>query len=141
MEVSDVRRSVLETIERARREAAGRRELIDEAAREYARFLDAVAVPLVRQIAGVLKAQGYAFTVFTPGGSVRLASDKTPEDYIELALDTTGPKPLVIGRSSHAHGRRIVEGERPVAGGPIRDITEEQLLAFLLKELEPLVLR
>ncbi len=139
MEVSDVRRRVLETIERAKREASGRRELIDEAAREYARFLDAVAVPLARQVAGALKAQGYAFTVFTPGGSVRLASDKTPEDFVELTLDTTGPQPLVIGRSSRARGRRIFEGERPVASGPVRDITEEQLLSFLLKELEPLV--
>jgi hypothetical protein len=139
MEVSDVRRRVLETIERARRELAERRVLIDEASRDYAKFLDGVAVPLLRQMAGVLKAQGYPFTVSTPGGSVRLSSDKSPEDFIELALDTTGPHPLVVSRTRSARGRRVLESERPVSNGPVHSITEEQLLAFLLKELEALV--
>ena len=47
-----------------------------------------IAVPLFRQVANALKADGYAFTVFTPSGSVRLMSDRVADDYIELTLDT-----------------------------------------------------
>ncbi len=52
-------------------------------------------MPLFRQVANVLKAEGYQFTVFTPGGSVRLMSERNAEDYIELSLDTSGDEPLV----------------------------------------------
>jgi hypothetical protein len=139
MEISEVRRRVGEAIERARRTAAERRARADEAAREYSTFLDHIAVPLFRQVANVLKAQGYPFSVFTPSGSVRLMSEKSSEDYIELTLDTTGDEPQVIGHSSRARGRRVVETERPVGDGPVRNLTEEQALGFLLKELEPFV--
>lgn len=139
MEISEVRRRLVETIERSKRTAAERRARSDEAAREYAAFLDEVAVPLVRQVANVLKAQGFPFGVFTPGGSVRLMSEKTSDDYIELALDTSGDQPVVLGRSRRARGRRVVETERPIGAGPVRNLTEDQLLAFLLKELEPFV--
>ena len=141
METSDVRRRVLETIERARRASTERRVRADEASREYADFLEQVATPLFRQVANVLKAQGYLFTVFTPGGGVRLMSDKTAEDFIELSLDTTGDQPAVIGHSSRARGRRIVETERPIGGGPIRDLSEKDVLGFLVTELAPLVER
>ena len=87
MEISDVRRRVTETVERAKRSAGERRARADEAARDYATFLDSLAVPLVRQVANVLKVQGYLFGVFTPSGSVRLASEKSADDYIEIARD------------------------------------------------------
>jgi hypothetical protein len=139
MEVSEVRRRVSESIERAKRAAADRRARADEASQEYSVFLDTIAVPLVRQIANVLKAGGYPFGVFTPSGSIRLASERTSEDYIELTLDTTGGEPVVLGRSRRTRGRRVVESERPIGAGPVRDLTEDQVLAFFLKELEPLV--
>jgi hypothetical protein len=141
MEVSDVKRRVAETIERARRAAAARRTRADEAAHEYAVFLDTVAVPLVRQIAGVLKAQGFPFGVFTPAGSVRLASEKSADDYIELSLDSSGDEPAVVGHTRRTRGRRVIERERPIAGVRIREITDDQLLTFLLEELEGLVER
>ena len=78
MEVSVVRQRVLEAIERAKRAAAERRVVNDEAAREYEAFLEQLAVPLFRQVANVLRAEGYLFNVFTPGGSVRLMSDDPP---------------------------------------------------------------
>jgi hypothetical protein len=139
MEVSEVRRRVSETIERARRTAADRRARADEAARDYATFLDAVAVPLVRQLANVLKAAGYPFGVFTPSGSVRLASERSSEDYIELALDSSGDEPAIVGRTRRTRGRHVIDSERPVGGGAVRTMTEEQVLAFFLKELEPFV--
>jgi hypothetical protein len=141
METSMVRRGVLETIERARRSAAERRARSDEAAQAYAEFLNQIAIPLVRQLAGSLKASGYPFGVFTPGGSVRLMSERTAEDYIELSLDTSGDTPIVLGHVSRARGRRIVETERPIASEPIAGLTEQQVLDFFLRELEPFVER
>jgi len=141
METSIVRRRVTETIEHARRSAAQRRERSEEAARAYDEFLQHVATPLVKQIAGALRASGYPFGVFTPGGAVRLSSEKAPQDYVELTLDNSGDEPVVLGRVSRARGRRIIETERPVATGPIGELTEAQLLEFLLKELEPFVER
>ena len=89
----------------------------------------------------MLKVHGYPFSVYTPSGGVRLISDKTSEDFIELSLDTTGDEPAVIGHSSRSRGRRIVETERPIAEGPIPSIADEQVLEFLMKELAPLVER
>lgn len=141
MEISEVRQRVLAAIDRARRGAAERRTRTDEASREFDVFLERLAVPLFRQVANALKAEGYSFTVFTPGGSVRLMSDKTTEDYIEISLDTSGAQPLVVGRSSRARGRRVVESERPVGEGPVREISEDHVLRFLMEELEPFVER
>ena len=137
METSEVRKRLLATVDRARRAAAERRTRVDEASREYSVFLDQVAVPLFRQLANVLKAHGYPFNLFTPGGSVRLMSERSSEDYIELALDTTDDTPHVIGRSSRGRGHRVVESEQPIGEGPVRDLTEEHILRFVLKELEP----
>jgi hypothetical protein len=143
MQISEVRKRVLETLDRAKRTAVERRARMDEAGREYEVLLDRIAVPLFRQVANALRSEGHPFSVFTPGGSVRLASDRSAEDYIELTLDTTGPQPEVVGRSSRGRGRRVVEHERPigVGGGPVRDVTEEDVLAFVTKELESLVER
>ncbi len=138
MEISDVKRRVVETIERARRLSGERRTRIDEAAREYEAFLDRIAIPVFKQVANVLRAESYPFTVFTPGGSVRLMSDRAAEDYVELELDTTG-EPVVTGRASRSRGRRVIESERPI-GSPAT-LTEEDVLSFVLKSLEPLVER
>jgi len=139
MEISEVRRHLGETIERAKRAAADRRSHVDEASREFVVFLEQVAIPLFRQVANVLRVQGYPFDVFTPGGSVRLMSEKNADDFIELTLDTTGEDPVVMGHSRRGRGRRVLESERPVAEGPIRNLTEQQVLGYLLKELEPFV--
>ena len=139
MEIADVKRRVQETIERARRASAERRTQSDQAAREYDEFLERAAIPIFRQVANVLRAQNHMFSVFTPGGSVRLMSDRAGEDYIEIVLDTSGERPVVAGHTSRVRGRRITESERPLAAKAIRDLTEEDVLGFLLKELEPFV--
>ena len=139
MEISDIKRRVLETIERARRGAAERRTRHDEAAREYETFLNQTAIPVFKQVSNVLRAEGFVFTVFTPGGSVRLMSDRSNEDYVELTLDTSGDEPLVSGRTGRSRGRRVVESEQPI-GAPAA-LTENDVLSFVLKALEPLVER
>jgi len=139
MEIADVRKRVLETIDRAKRAAAERRARADEASREYEAFLDRVAVPIFRQLANVLRAHRYPFNVFTPGGSVRLMSEKTAEDYIELFLDSSGDTPHVVGRASRSRGHRVIERERPIGARPVHELTEDDVLEFVLKELEPFV--
>jgi hypothetical protein len=139
MEIADVRKRIYSTIERAKRRAAERRARGDEAARAYSAFLDTIAVPLFRQIANVLKSEGYPFSLFTPSGSVRLMSDRTAEDFIEVTLDTTGDVPQVVGHTKRSRGHRVIESERAI-GSP-GALTEEDVLDFLLQELEAFVER
>jgi hypothetical protein len=139
METSTVRKRVNEAIELARREAGERRTRADQAAREYAQLLKEVATPLFRQIVDSLKAGSFHFSVFTPSGAVRLASDRAPEDFIELTLDTTGERPVVMLHTSRARGRRIIENERAIAADSVAAITDAQLLDEVMKELRPFV--
>ncbi len=140
MEVSVVRQRVLDAIERAKGTAGDRRARTDQAGREYQTFLDRIAVPLFKQLANVLRAENYPFDVFTPSGSVRLMSERGGEDYIEITLDTKGSRATVIGRSSRSHGGNVTQIERALnATDAIGALTEDDLLAFLLKELEPFV--
>jgi len=134
MEIADVRKRILITIERAKQRAAERRARADEAARAYSTFLEDTAVPLFRQAANVLRVEGYQFSASTPAGTVRLMSDRTAEDFIEIMLDTSGETPHVVGHTSRARGRRVVESERAI-GDPAR-LDESDVLDFLAKELE-----
>jgi hypothetical protein len=142
MEISDVRRRVLETIERARRAAADRRTRADLAAREYAVFLERSATPTFRQVANVLRAEGRAWSVATPSGCVRLSSDHSARDYIEVSLDTSGDVPTVVGHTSRSRGGRVLETERPIGQGtPVGELTDGDVLDFLMSALEPFVER
>lgn len=138
VEVSQVRNRLRRAIEGARDRAQQRRQRAAEAERAYKVFLDEVATPLVRQVANILKVEGYAFTVFTPGGGLRLASDRGRDDYIEFALDDTGEHPQVVARLSRTRGSRTIAEERAVKPGAMPDaISEDELLEFLLGVLEP----
>jgi hypothetical protein len=142
MQISEVRKRVLETLDRAKRRAAERRTRVDEAGRQYQIFLDRIAVPLLRQVANALRAEQRLFSVNTPEGSVRLISDRSASDYIELVLDTSEDPPRVVGRTSRARGGGIVESERPIGQpGSVGDLSEEDVLDFVTKALEPLVER
>jgi hypothetical protein len=141
MEISDVRKRVTETIERARRSSQERRHRVDGATADFGQFLERIGVPLCRQIANALKAAGYPFSVNTPSGAVRLVSERSGDDYIELTLDPESEGPWVVGRTHRTWGRRTIDAERPIRQCPIRDLTEEDLLSFLMKELEPFVSR
>jgi hypothetical protein len=138
MEISHVRKQLKSAIDQARERTQHRRQRSSEAERTYATFLEVVATPVMRQVANALKAEGYSFTVFTPGGGLRLASDRSRDDYVELSLDTTGDRPQVMARTSRTRGSRTIEDERPVKkDAPPDTLTEEDVLAFLLDALEP----
>jgi hypothetical protein len=142
MDIPEVRRQVRAAIERARREAAGRRTRSDAASRAYEEFLASRAVPMFHQVAAAMVAEGHRFKVFTPAGSVRLSAEGSPDDFIELILDPTVDPPTVLGRASIGRGRRAVTRERPVKDGTaIGDLTESDVLEFLVSEMAPFVER
>jgi hypothetical protein len=89
-------------------------------------------------LANVLKAEGYLFTVSTPSGGLRLASDRGRDDYVEFALDGSGDTPTVMGRIRRTRGSRTLEDERPVKPGAApQELTEHDVLSFLVEALEP----
>jgi hypothetical protein len=141
METAAVRKQVTDTIERARRTAQDRRARVETARTDFDALLDRVIVPLCRQVATALKASGYAFSVNTPSGAVRLSSERSADDYIEISLDTEDEMLWVVGRTRRTWGRRVLESDRPVRRSPVTDINEDDVLTFLLKELEPFVER
>lgn len=142
MDIPDVRRRLRAAIERARRDAAARRERSDAAAREYETFLDQHALPAFRLFSSALSGEGHRFIVFTPAGSVRLASERSSDDFIELVLDTAADPPRVVGRVSRGRGRRMVTSERPVReSAAVSDLNAEDVLEFLLTEIVPFVER
>lgn len=142
MEISDVRRRLRAAIDSARKAAQERRSRSDQAARDYQQFLAERAVPVFQIFAVALAAEGQRFQVFTPSDSVRLAAESSGEDYIELTLDATTDPPAVLGRVNRGRGRRLVTSERPIAEhAPIAQLTDEDVLSFLLAEIGPLVER
>jgi len=119
---------------------ANRRAQMDAATREYEAFLERTAVPLFKQVANVLRVEGYSFDVFTPGGSVRLIAARGNDDYIEVLLDTNGTAPKLVGRSSRTKGGNVTQTELVLnATTDISSLTDEDVLAFVLSELEGLV--
>jgi hypothetical protein len=142
MEVSEIRRRLRGAIEAARAQAAARRERTATAARDYATFLSQRATPIFRTFAEALAAENYLFTLFTPADSIRLASQKAQDDFIEIALDNEADPPQAVGRVSRGRGRRNTSHERPIRRGTaVADLTEDDVLAFLLEEILPFVER
>ncbi len=138
VEVSSVRKALLLAIERSRVHAQERRERAAEAETTYRAFLELKAIPVARQLGQVLKAEGFPFTVFTPSGGLRLASDHGRDDFIELQLDTTGDLPQVLGRVNRVRGSRTLASERPIRPGTdIAALSEDDALAFFVEALEP----
>lgn len=142
MEVSDVRRRIRAAIDAARARAAERRSRTDEASRAYDVFLETVAVPAFHTVASALTGEGHRFKVITPGRAVRMSSERSPEDFLELALDTERDAPAVVILASRGRGRRMVSSERLVREDlPIAELAEEDVVAALLEELLPFIER
>ncbi|HEY7189139.1 MAG TPA: hypothetical protein VH436_21425 [Vicinamibacterales bacterium] len=133
-----VRRRVQAALAAAREHSQQRRERVAEAETRYDQFLANVAVPLARQVVNVLKAEGRTFTVSTPGRSVRLEPDRGRDDFVEIALSTEADPPTVVGVIRYTRGSRTIDEERPVKSGAAPDqISEDDLLEFLVRALEP----
>ena len=143
MEVAELRQQILREIERAQVKAAERRQSGDAAHSAYAKFIVEVAGPLVLKTVQILRAERLPFQAQTPAGSARIASETSPNDFIEFVLDTSVRPPRVLGRSSVAVGRHNVEVEEvPIAEGtPISELKDTDLLPFLLPAIGRLAAR
>jgi len=142
MEVAQVRRRVQAALAAARERSQQRRQKVADAESRYDRFLTDVAVPLARQVANVLKAEGRTFTVSTPGRTVRIETDRGRDDYLEIALNTDVDPPAIVAHIRHTRGSRTIDEERTVhSGGAVDDISEDDLLEFILGALEPWIER
>jgi hypothetical protein len=138
VEVAAVRRRVQAALAAARERTQQRRQRVADAENRYDQFLTNVAVPLARQVANVLKAEGRSFTVSTPGRSVRIETERGRDDFVEIALNTEIDPPDVVGLIRYTRGSRTIDDERPVKSGSTPDqISEDDLLEFLLRALEP----
>jgi hypothetical protein len=138
MDIGLIRKSLLQAIESARRDAVERRARTDEATKRYEKFLEETATPVFRAMASALRGEGLLFDVTTPSGGVRLAPERTREDGIELSLDAMVDPPQPIVRVMRTRGSRVMQHERPVAGAlRLEGLTDEHVAAMLLEELRP----
>lgn len=138
MDVALLRKRLRTEIEQARRAASERRDRARSASRAYDVFLDEIAVPVVRQLATVLRAEGILFEVQTPTGGVRLVSDRNRDDLVAIELDGTHDPPVVMLSSTRTWGSRVMRNERPVKERTAIDrLTEDEILDALLAELRP----
>ncbi len=141
-DVADVSQRLRRMIEQARQEAAERRRRAEEDAGTAERFLEAVATPVMQQVASVLRAEGFEFRLSTPPGSVRLVSERRSEDYVDLSVDTTADPVTILTEVAHVRGRRVSTVERPLAPDvPLDQLTDENVLAFLLDAFKVFVAR
>jgi hypothetical protein len=132
METSAVRKRILDALNAARRDAADRRTRNAEAGAAYEKFLDGVATPVCRQVVDVLKAERLLFMVQTPAGAVRVVSERSGDDFVEIRLDTHAARPHVVVRVERVRGRERYEDEQPIREGVgIEHLTDEDVLGAI----------
>jgi hypothetical protein len=142
LESGEVRKRLRHMMELAKREGAARRAAASDVAADYERFLEEQATPVLRHLASALRAEGLHFQIFSPAGSVRLASERSKDDYLEVALDTARYPPIVLGRANHVKGSRLTATEQQIGEGrAVRELTDEDVLDWALQALGPFVER
>ena len=142
LEVSQVRRLVQGRLAELKRTGAARRERTAAAEREFSVFLPAVATPAFNAVAQALSAEGYPYRVTTPGGGIRLVSERSSRTYVDLRLDTSGQEPALIAEMSRERGHRVLVDERPLAPGrAVATVTDEDVVQLLVEVVGDLVER
>jgi hypothetical protein len=142
LEAGEVRKRLRQTIEAAKRDAAARRTALGDVQKAYDAFLEDQAIPVLRQVAAALRAEGHVFQVLTPAGTVRLQSDRERDDFLEIVLDGGRKPPTAVGRISRVHGSQLETSEQPIRdGGKVSDLTDEDVLSWVLRVILPFVER
>jgi hypothetical protein len=137
-ELTDLRRRVRQAIQDAKRKGAARRAARDEASAAWNTAVSAVVEPVATDVAAALTGEGLPFRLETPRGTVRLVSERSAHDYIEIVLDDSdeADAPGVIGRSVIGRGRQSVTViEEPL--GPPDGLTDDRLTAFYMNAILP----
>jgi len=142
VETSDVRRRLRGAIEQAKRRAADRRAVADEASRVWAERLPEAVVPAFQAVLNALSGDGFKFSLSTPGETARLSPERASAEFVEVALDTNRELPAVIVRATRGRGSRTIESERVVAEGPeIAELTQDAVIGVLIDEIVPFIER
>lgn len=142
LDTAEVRKQLTHRLAELRKTQTQRRSATDAARTAFDTVAEREIAPTVRQLAQALKAEGFPFTVQTPSSVVRLVSDRSSENAIDIVLELGGKQPAVVVRSAYSRGRRQLEDERTLAEGPaIATIDAERVLAVLLDVIEPFVER
>lgn len=142
VDTAEVRKQLTHRIAELRKAQAQRRSATDAARTAFDAVVEREIAPTVRQFAQALKAEGFPFSVQTPASVVRLVSDRSGDNVIDIVLELGGKQPAVVVRSTFARGRRQLEDERTLAeGGAIATLDGERVLAVLLDVIEPFVER
>ena len=142
LETAEVRRKLTHRLAELRKTQAQRRAAADAAREAFDSVLEREIAPTVRQLAQVLKAEGFNFSVQTPASTVRLVSDRSSDNVVDIVLELSAPQPAVVARALYTRGRRQLEDERTLAqGDAIASLDGERVLAVLLEVIEPFVER
>ena len=140
MDVSELRQRILRALDEARKGASRRRGEVDAARAAYDQFLNDIAVPTMRQVGAVLRAEGFPCNVDTPAGAVRLSMAGSSNAFLEIELDAAGAPPQAIGRISAPRGSGMVIEERPIAAGKtIAELTDGDVAAYVAAAIPRLV--
>lgn len=138
LEVAEVRRRVRLRIETLKHEAAHHRVQVDAASASFGPWLERVAVPLFRQFANVLRAEGLLFRVLTPAGLVRIEAERSAEDFLELRLDTERRPVAIVLRRGYSRGSHLFSDDRVVAEGiDYSHVTATDVLDALVEDAAP----
>ncbi len=143
LDAGEVRKRLRQTVEAAKRDAVARRAALASEQKAFDAFLENHAVPVLRHVASALKAEGHMFQVLTPAGTVRLQSDREPNDFLEIVLEAAKGTPTVLGRSSHARGSQLQTAEHRLgdASALVSDLTDEDVFEWVLRVILPFVER
>ena len=142
MDVAELRKRITRELDRpagGERAGADRRASADSARVQFNRLLNGTIAPMLIQTASILKAEGELCQVHTPSDTARIAFDSSHEDFIEFMLDTTPPAHVVGRCSVRRKGGTMVEDRIVGVGKSIDEITDEDVLAFLLPELRKIL--
>ena len=141
MEVSDVRKRILDTLDAREGEAAARRARNAEVATAYERFLETVAAPLVPP--GRVDPQGRETPVRCPHAGGRRAAGlrAIAEDFVEIRLDTSGQVPQVVAHVERVRGRETLRSRtRPIRPGVlVEHLTDQDVLDEVAEALGRLI--
>ena len=137
-ELTDLRRRVRQAMQDAKRNAAQRREARDEASKAWDTAVAEVVEPAATQMVAALTGEGLPFRLETPRGTIRLVSDRSKNDYIEIVLDADDERdvPEVIGRNVVGRGRQGVTLIEESLGAP-SELTDDRVTEFLLNAIGP----
>jgi hypothetical protein len=137
-DVGLIRKRLRAEIDATRRADSARRDRAAATADAYEAFLASTAVPIFRQLANALRAEGIAFDVLTPPGGVSLVSDRRRDEVIEMMLDTSVDPPEAMLVSVRSRGSRVSRSEAPVKpGADPHTISEDDLIERVIHELRP----